>query len=311
MTKETRKPVTNKVGELPVNSRIFIKYPENGNKATIDFEYPDTQDQIKGIRHSSSITVLSFMIIFLIFFCGYLWYDNYLQTLPGPSCKLTTYSNTSTIFTNDLYGKNVTYTFENDLDNFFIMCLNEGITSTENNKYYLESGMFIFRRSLSQPFGMWSYQYLTSSDGDVGKHTLKLIAPLIILIILYFVLMYIISSILSLFVRKTKVGQKYYPLVNKIMHNKRYMAEFTTCPDSCQIELPLFNNMYMDYDAEGEFAEYLTDVQIIEHDVKYIKEGRKKFNDKRLKTKPNVYLWKTVFKFSKKPTNGKLIVRFT
>jgi len=316
MTKEIQKPVTHKVGELPVNSRIFIKYPKNGDKATIDFEYPDTADQIKSIRHSSSVYILSLLITCLLFFCGYVLYDHYLETLPGPSCKITTYSNSSTVIQDTTGVNNGTpLIFQNDMKNFFIMCFNEGITNTKNKDYYLEAGMFDLRRNLLQPNGIWTYRsyagYNSKGLNSSFKRSFRLVQPLILFGILYFVLMYIISSIISLFVRKTKVGQKYYPLVNKIIHNKRWMAEFNSCPDNLTLELPLFHNMYMDYDAEGEFAEYLTDVQIVEHDVKYIKEGRKKFNDKRLKTKPNVYLWKTVFKFSKKPTNGKIIVRFT
>ena len=113
--------------------------------------------------------------------------------------------------------------------------------------------------------------------------------------------------------QKTNFGRKKYPLWNKIIHNKHFTAEFTKCPDNLQIEIPLFSNIYMDYEAEEEFADYLQEVEIKEHDIKYRKTktffgllGRKKSI-----LVPNVYLWKATFKFKKLPVKGKLVVSWT
>lgn len=143
-------------------------------------------------------------------------------------------------------------------------------------------------------------------------------ASLIFLALYYF----ITPLFLSLFFRKTKIGQKWYPLLNKVILNKHHKAEFTSVPDSKVIELPLFSNVYLDYETDGKFSDYLQKIEIVEHDfMKYViskgpKDPNKRtllerlFNKKR-EEMADIYLWKAKFTFKKQPKNGFLRIKWT
>lgn len=68
--------------------------------------------------------------------------------------------------------------------------------------------------------------------------------------------------------------------------------------DKPYFEIPLFKNMILDYDVEGDFAKYLKSIDIREHDF-----VMKDFE-------PNKYLFKAVFKFKRTPKKGKLFIKF-
>ncbi len=72
--------------------------------------------------------------------------------------------------------------------------------------------------------------------------------------------------------------------------------------NDCQIEIPLFSNVGLDYVARGEFSKYLTNVEIIEHPFMVV--------TKRKKRERNEYLWRATFYFSKTPKSGWLGLRF-
>jgi len=69
-----------------------------------------------------------------------------------------------------------------------------------------------------------------------------------------------------------------------------------------QVELPLFNNIGLDYKAIGEMSKYLKKFEIIEHPFDMYVRGKYKGR--------NEYLWKAIWTFSEKPKTGGMVVRF-
>jgi hypothetical protein len=126
-----------------------------------------------------------------------------------------------------------------------------------------------------------------------------------VLIICFAMYYYIFKLILN----KTMWGKKMFPELNKKLSNKRFTKTFTECPDSLQIELPLFKNIYLDYETSRDFSDQLIRFEIKEHDCEYYKSYSK--NPKKVKKDKNVYLWKAVWYFKKKPITGFLKVDFT
>lgn len=267
-----------KVGEFPTNARIKIDYSSGEPK--IDFEYPENERQVKNLYKSSGVmlpamvaTVVMMMILFFLYF------------QLGPP---VTYPKncTGTVLTN-----NVT------LDTTGINLFCDNLT-----KYY----WFHYDKDITL-HGSW---YAPENNTQI----LYLFGLSILFIFLYLGGIFVFGKIFAFFVRKTKKGLVLYPEWNKRIHNKHWEAKFTECPDNLIIELPLFSNIYMDYDAEEEFSDYLESVEIKEHDFTYYPtKGFRFFRHRRKERKgeKNVYLWKAIFKFKKKPTKGYLKINWT
>ena len=75
------------------------------------------------------------------------------------------------------------------------------------------------------------------------------------------------------------------------------------------VEVPLFNNIVLEYEAKKDFSKYLSYFEIREHNFKNV-TGRTIKKAMKSKKKVNESLWYARFYFSKKPTNGKLEVKF-
>jgi hypothetical protein len=128
----------------------------------------------------------------------------------------------------------------------------------------------------------------------------------------FFLLTISFTYIIGFLFRKTKVGQRAFPELNKKMHDKDYSAEFT--PEDIidnKVELPLFKNMYLDYEATGDCSAQLIKISIIEHPFSKLVKRKGHYMYKKEKKKPQVYLWKAIFEFKEKPKDGKLEIRFT
>jgi hypothetical protein len=108
--------------------------------------------------------------------------------------------------------------------------------------------------------------------------------------------------LLSHLVINTKIGKSSYPKAMAFLRNKNFYTKITECSKNKIIEIPLFENVYMDYYAKGDFYKYLGEVIIKEHDFK-MWEGRR--------WKKNVHLWKAIFKFDKQPKEGFLEIKWT
>ncbi len=83
-------------------------------------------------------------------------------------------------------------------------------------------------------------------------------------------------------------------------------------------EIPLFNNVLLDYNAKEDFSKYLKFFEIEEHKFKYYKPTKRRSKAKKSKNREkrkrerevNEWLWYAKFYFSKKPTKGELKVLF-
>lgn len=282
-----------KIGDFPTNARIKIRYPEDNSEPTIDFEYPDNQRQLDGLWNTSTnflLAIICTMITLLIFF-------SYLSLRPVnyPDCIIRPMGDSSYDVTVD----NATYTIITNVSTIIAACGHEG------------GGWFIEWRNAPYPgnnpfIGQWSPRRAESEY-------YTFIWVLIYLVAVYAMLMGY-AKLISLIVRKTSLGKSVFPGLNKKIRDKHFSARFTSADvsdDKLEIELPLFSNIYLDYEASGELSDYLKEVEIKEHDLVVYKRKRFKSKSEPKQEIPNVYLWKAVFKFSKKPTNGELKVDFT
>lgn len=92
----------------------------------------------------------------------------------------------------------------------------------------------------------------------------------------------------------------------------KYVAEFQ--PKDVidnKIELPLYDNVFLGYKAEADFSSCLDRVEIREHPFNILTFKQKLFRKGERELKPNEYLWKATFYFSRQPTSGSLKLIFT
>jgi hypothetical protein len=310
---DKKKTVAESVGDKPVNSRIYIDYEKTPPE--IKFEYPD--DSINQVRNSS-LTYLLAMVIAGIIVVGLVIYWMYLldnSIFPNSNeahinyARINEYQNLSN-YTN-LY---VEYTWMNQSQNTVIR--------------FERMGQF--------------WYYPTFYDiRNVQNSIWKDLIPALVIYGLFFLLTFIFARLIALMFYKTKWGHKAFPDLNKRLHDKKYSAEFFPLDFPTDgkniIELPMFQNMYMDYEASGEFSKYLVKISIIEHPFsKYVKKkgkameksrgqlrkeeklARKKqqgFDSSRYdpfyNKKKNIYLWKAIFEFKEVPKTGSLRIWFT
>jgi len=79
------------------------------------------------------------------------------------------------------------------------------------------------------------------------------------------------------------------------------------------VEVPLFNNILLNYKATKGFSKYLKFFEIREHNFKYIVVGRfkgKKGKKNKRRRQLNEWIWYAKFYFSKKPETGKIEVTY-
>ncbi len=73
-------------------------------------------------------------------------------------------------------------------------------------------------------------------------------------------------------------------------------------------EIPLFQNLIMDYNATEDFSKYLDFIEIEEY--KFYTKRYRLFSSKKPKKKVNEFIWYGRFYFNKKPKKGMLKTRF-
>jgi hypothetical protein len=89
---------------------------------------------------------------------------------------------------------------------------------------------------------------------------------------------------------------------------RMYYKKFESVGESKVLEVPLFHNVRLDYHAHGEFSDYLTKVEIKNHDFDMMKWDRKKKIPKKIEK--NFVLFSCKFYFSEIPKTGDLEVWF-
>lgn len=85
-----------------------------------------------------------------------------------------------------------------------------------------------------------------------------------------------------------------------------YSKRWIEVPKSKIIEIPLFNNIKLDYAAKGEFSKHLDRLEIREHPFKA--HEVRFFSGKRIRRNAQQYLWNAKFYFNEVPKNGSLEV---
>lgn len=157
------------------------------------------------------------------------------------------------------------------------------------------------------------------SDYEIAINSLKTTFSLENLLIF---LLFIIPPLLIYFPFK-KFWANVYPKFQGSTSSKK-IAKFCSkdvkhsSEDGYYCEIPVFNNVILDYNAKEDFSKYLKLFEIEEHKFKYYKPINKKRKKKltkkdkkeRRKEMLNDYLWYAKFHFSQKPTKGSLEVIF-
>jgi hypothetical protein len=295
--------VIEKVGKLPVNSRIFIDYTQSPVK--IDFGYPDPDTKV--VRKSDVTYLIAMFFAGLMILILVIFFMLYIQPILYPHIGPSNTVVNQAFITDFQYYTNGThngthYGFDAILVNY-----------TWNNKVRYA------RIELSQEGSLFPVPYFTEDAHLSLNRTLFILAQAIGLVIIFIILVIFNTFWVAKVFRDTKWGNRKFPELNKKMHDAKYSAEFfpQDFPVNNIIEIPLFKNMYMDYEATDEFSDYLTKISIIEHPFNRLtKKGnpfRKKGSRKGIHIikKPNVYLWKCIIEFKDKPKDGHFILRWT
>jgi hypothetical protein len=305
---EKSKKIAEKVGDLPVNSRIYINYKENPPK--ISFDYPDTN--INQIRMSSTSFLFAFLAtLIMIMIVGSVWvmFLNYYVY-------------------NDIDSGNIT------INKAEVWRFSANYSDPNSTKYGF-SGIYVNYTwhgkertavlDVQKQGLLWYYPQFIQRKSLEIVYTIQGLIVYVIIIVLFIFNLWWVTKVFT----KTHFGHKTFPEINKRLHDRKYSAEFfpQDVGDNKIVELPMFQNMYMDYEATGEFSKYLEKVSVVEHPFsKYVKKKGILMKDIRRKrkgakhsseldnlydAKRNIYLWKTVFEFKEKPSNGTLRLWFT
>lgn len=141
----------------------------------------------------------------------------------------------------------------------------------------------------------------------------------VILIQKYFVFAYILVAIIGIYLAapilcalifsKTKL-LKYMPDFSYFIatHFMEYGYNYIEIRklNNKRFEIPLFENIFLDYEMIGDFKKYIKKINIIEYNFNY---KSKKFFFKTVKIKQDHY-WKCIFDFNKIPKKGYLKIKF-
>lgn len=131
---------------------------------------------------------------------------------------------------------------------------------------------------------------------DIASVTLVLFAtPLVPPLILSFIFSHNKKLILTL------------PKLNKFVSSSDLKRVVICSLDSKVYELPIFENVFLEYKATEEFGKYLCKIEVVEHNFHYLRKGL--FSRKITKEQNDSY-WKARFIFSRIPKKGELQLEF-
>ncbi len=269
-----------KVGKIPVNARITIDYSKK--KPSISFKYP-RKDIVEQNRYGIPLLILGLVWFFFYFFILYIGIGG--GTIVGAPKDCSAGAG----YKGD-YIMNIT-----------LFC--------DNNDYFLdfEPGRYYDNAFLNY------YNYIFFNypkfyqKSDMSPVTILTTSFLLIVVLLGSLWLLIpASKYLTILLVKMNWYQKVMPEWNKMLNGRGYQAIFKEVPENKIIELPLFENIYLDYIAEKQFSKYLQRVEIREHPFN---KGVKK-RGRISKKKKNITLWYAKFYFSEIPRSGKLEVFF-
>jgi len=79
--------------------------------------------------------------------------------------------------------------------------------------------------------------------------------------------------------------------------------------NSTTFELPLFHNIVLDYELNGDYAEHIKSVEVTEYPFKWLEKPFPWIFQKEVE-KTNDSMWKAVFMFREIPKEGDMLLRF-
>jgi membrane-bound metal-dependent hydrolase YbcI (DUF457 family) len=127
----------------------------------------------------------------------------------------------------------------------------------------------------------------------------------------------LVYYILPLFVyfpfkkRWDKLYPKYQGLVAKKKLKVFTIKDLQERDGRIFVELPLFKNVVCDFKCQGEFSDYLEEIDIREYEFEYLRMKRFKINKKEVrKRQVNEWIWYARWYFNQKPKQGNMEVIF-
>jgi len=273
-----------KEGKLPVNARITIDYEKK--KPKIKFSYPrkDVVEQNYKLIFLGLVYLLFFLLVYFQSH-GYPFIE-YEKTYPS-NCSIKQHFNGSVI-------KNISLKCNNGISKDLIF----------TQHYRTKNKYFNYITSIAS--SGFSGVYLNRNEIPA----MQKIISLILLIVTFLTLVLLIPFIASRPITKLLVNcgwfKKKIPKINAAISGRSYKAIFKKIPENRIIEIPLFENVKLNYNATEDFSKYLKKVEIKEHPFNrvLIKKGKIK------KRRKNIGLWYARFYFSQSAKNGKLEVVF-
>lgn len=185
-----KKKIIEEVGNLPVNSRIYINYKETPPKIT--FEYPDKN--INQIRNSTSTVLISLVIsLIMIGILVIIWFY-FLNNV--------FFKDVHTIQIDD--AKIVSYNFSG-----FETFKEIEVNYTWNNKPgsttigYLKGGTF------------WYYPKFETHSKDTRRNLLADLIPVLIFYFVFFALLFLNMRWITKVFANTKWGHKHFPQIGR------------------------------------------------------------------------------------------------
>jgi len=175
----------------------------------------------------------------------------------------------------------------------------EGANFTCDNQTYL------VKFSDGDMDGYGSFEGFYHADTHTRESLLILLRFLFLPLLLFF----IVNHYLTNYLVKQKWYQKWLPKHNadgwiKGRKKKKYVNFKPEDVENNMVEIPMFNNVELDYKAYGDFSEKLLRISIREHQYNYYKNG------KVGKKKIELFKWYARFYFKDKPKTGNIEVIF-
>jgi hypothetical protein len=296
----------NKFGKIPINARITIDY--SGKKPKITFGYIAQKEQRTLIYNNpfALLCALGTLIIFAYFFTYYVHTDDRAPLMGTCGIYEQYLVNSTEVYAYNITCENESYLFE----------YHQGVG------IYPLGTLAGFYASNSNSQNWMTIPFLKMNEQPLYLRTiLSLIFIIVVCLIMFLMIMSIFALttvygwILSKIPYVNKQVNKHTPELAKKMTWPRYMATFKKCPLNKIIEIPLFHNVFLDYDTGNpntEFSRYLQRVEIREHPFDRLvkKSGFFKRQKQKYKKKHNISLWKARFIFKEVPKTGKLEVRW-
>lgn len=271
------KPIR-KEGKLPVNARISIDYEKE--KPKIKFSYP--RKDIITQNYELVFLILAFLFLACYFyfkFFGFPFVDYYNVY---PTFCNTTINNNGTVI------KNITLACDNEIKSNILFTDHR----RAKNKYF------------NYIFSEFNSFYIDSSNSTI-EEIISVLSPVFLLVFIIFFSLLLSKPITRLLVKCSWFKRK-VPKINGVINGRCHKAIFKKVPENLIIEIPLFNNIKMNYMASKEFSKYLKKVEIKEHPFNSVLVRRRKIKKK----KKNIRYWYARFYFTQQAKTGKLEVLF-